>query len=460
MLIGFSLCNYKSFNEVQTISFIASKVIRHKDHIIENNNKRILKSGLIFGANASGKSNLIEAIDFSRKIILYDIEKVNTVKSYFRINNDAYKQPGIFDYRIIVEGNEYSYGIAISYVKKEIIGEWLTQIDEKGNEIYLFNREIDEQGIYHTSTEFKNLNTEEDLKLNFYLDGFGENISDSYKKKTILNDIALRTNEIDGFFGTIKKIYNWFDNLTIIFPTSKFLGTNEYSGIEEVREVFSKTISFFDTGIETVENTKEQFNFDKILDHSNDINVDKIKTEIYNAVKSNPVRFKFNNQIYILKQDDNGNIVYNKMLLNHGNKNDLFEFADESDGTKRLFDLIPLFYLKKECPTILIDEIDRSLHTNLTKKFIEMFFSLTKNTNCQIIATTHDTNLLDLDIFRQDEIWFIERQKDHSSKLYSLNKFKARFDKKIDKDYLLGRYGAIPIFNNNNFLEEIYEEQI
>lgn len=459
MLIGFSLCNYKSFNEAQSISFIASKVIRHKEHVIQNNNKRILKSGLIFGANASGKSNLIEAIAFSKKIILSDIDKVNTVKSHFRINDDGYKKPGIFDYRIIVEGKEYSYGIAISYEKKEIIGEWLTQIDEKGNEIYLFNREIDEQGICHTSTEFKELNEEESLKLNFYLDGFDKNISDTYKRKTILNDIALRTNENEGFFGTIKKVYNWFYNLTIIFPTSKFLGTNETSGTEELREIFSKTINFFDTGIETVENTKEQFDFDKILDHSSEKNIEKIKNEIYNAIKNHPIRFKFNDQVYILKQDNNGNIVYNKMLLNHGNKNDLFEFSDESDGTKRLFDLIPLFYLKKECPTILIDEIDRSLHTNLTKKFIEMFFTLTKNTNSQIIATTHDTNLLDLDLFRQDEIWFIERQKDHSSRIYSLNKFRARFDKKIDKDYLLGRYGAIPIFNSsNNFLEEIDEK--
>ena len=107
---------------------------------------------------------------------------------------------------------------------------------------------------------------------------------------------------------------------------------------------------------------------------------------------------------------------------------------------------------------ILIDEIDRSLHTNLTRKFLELFYTIVENRDCQLIATTHDSNLLDLDLLRQDEIWFIERQLDHSSKVFSLNKFKERFDKKIDKEYLIGRYGAIPIFTDNFMLEKINEE--
>ena len=138
---------------------------------------------------------------------------------------------------------------------------------------------------------------------------------------------------------------------------------------------------------------------------------------------------------------------------------DLFEYADESDGTKRLFDLIPLFYESGDDCVILIDEIDRSLHTNITKRFLEMFYTLTVTEKKQMIATTHDTNLLDLDLMRQDEIWFVERQEDHSSGIYSLNKFRARFDKKIDREYLVGRYGAVPVFHKEFLdLEEMYEE--
>ena len=145
------------------------------------------------------------------------------------------------------------------------------------------------------------------------------------------------------------------------------------------------------------------------------------------------------------------------MLLNHGNVEDLFEYADESDGTKRLFDLIPLFYENRKSNVILIDEIDRSLHTNLTRRFVELFYALSQEKESQLIATTHDAYLLDLELLRQDEIWFVERQEDHSSKIFSLNLFKERFDKKIDKEYLLGRYGAIPVFEKDYVLEDINE---
>ena len=141
------------------------------------------------------------------------------------------------------------------------------------------------------------------------------------------------------------------------------------------------------------------------------------------------------------------------MMQNHGNAQDLFEYADESDGTQRLFDLIPLFYEHQGNRVIFIDEIDRSLHTNLTRRFLELFYTLTEEADCQIIATTHDSNLLDLDLVRQDEIWFIKRLEDHSSQIYSLNRYKERYDKKIDKEYLLGRYDAVPVFD-----EEIWEE--
>ena len=111
-----------------------------------------------------------------------------------------------------------------------------------------------------------------------------------------------------------------------------------------------------------------------------------------------------------------------------------------------MFDLIPLFQKLLLNAVVLIDEVDRSLHTKAVQEFINYFYSLTEQNASQLIVTTHDSNIMNLDFVRQDEVWFIERQKDHSSKLYSLNKFMARFDKKVEKDYLLGRYGAIPIF--------------
>ena len=458
MLVGFAVGNYKSFKNEQRISFEASKITRHKAHVAIKRNKRILKSGLIFGANAGGKSNLVKAIRLSREIVLNGIDKVNLSKSHFRIESDMYKQPGIFEYRIIVGEFEYSYGIAISYLDKTILSEWLIRIENSRKEIYLFNRQFDDNNISHAESEVEYTSGEEKFKMDFYLEGFSENISEAYKRKTILSDIALRANEKTGIFAEIRKVYEWFKNIIILFPSSKYNGLNEVAADEDKKLFFSSVMSYFDTGIESVEGESQQMDFDKILDNIPRDEAEKIKIDISNAANEHPIMFKVDEQVFELRKDANGNIIYNKLKLNHGNTDDLFDYNDESDGTKRLFDLIPLFYENRRVSMILIDEIDRSLHTNLTKKFLELFYRVVENRDCQLIATTHDSNLLDLELLRQDEIWFVERQDDHSSKVFSLNKFKERFDKKIDKEYLIGRYGAIPIFDDNLVLEEIYEE--
>lgn len=458
MLVGFSVSNYKSFEETQSISFVASKITRHKEHVWAHGNKKILKSGLIFGANAGGKSNLIKAIQFSKEIIVNGLEKVNLNKSHFRIDSTMYKTPGVFEYRIIIDENEYSYGLAISYANREIIGEWLVRIETSGDETYLFNRNVNEDNISYADSEVDDITDEEKQKMRFYLEGFSENITDAYKRKCILNDIALRVNDKVGVFAEIKKVYKWFDEIIIMFPSTKYNGLNDVAADDTRRLFFSEMMSYFDTGIEAIEGQSQEMDFDKILEKIPRADAEKIKIDISNAANERPIMFKVDEQAFILRKDENGNIVYNKMLLNHGNAEDMFEYIDESDGTKRLFDLIPLFYENRKASVILIDEIDRSLHTNLTRKFLELFYELMEGRKCQLIATTHDSNLLDLELLRQDEIWFVERQDDHRSKIFSLNKFKERFDKKIDKEYLLGRYGAIPIFNDNCILEEAYDK--
>lgn len=191
-----------------------------------------------------------------------------------------------------------------------------------------------------------------------------------------------------------------------------------------------------------------QMEFDKIFEGIPKEDAEKLKARITNDIGDDPVMFKVNSQVYSLRKDDEGNIITKKMMQNHGNMQELFEYLDESDGTQRLFDLIPLFYEHNGNRVIFIDEIDRSLHTNLTRKFLELFYKLTEDDTSQIIATTHDIHLLDLELIRQDEIWFVKRNGDHSSKLYSLNRYKERYDKKIDKEYLLGRYDAIPVFDD------------
>ena len=454
MFIGFSVSNFLSFKDPQTMSMMASKVARHKEHILSGNGKKILKTGLIYGANAGGKSNFIKAIDYSRDIILDGLEEVDLNRKYFRISSDGYKQPGVFEYRLITQSRkEYSYGIAISYATKEILSEWLVRIEKNGSETCIFNRDIDEKGINFTFSEVKHRSEAEKIKWEIFLDVFGKNISPSMKKKSVLSDVAERSNENSGVLREIRDVYEWFQSIIILFPTSQYSGLNQLVEKEEIRVFFSGILKYFDTGIESVESKLGEMEFDRIFEGIPKEHAEKLKIRISNDIEDDPVMFKVNNQVYFLRKDEEGNIITTKMMQNHGNAQDLFEYADESDGTQRLFDLIPLFYEHQGNRVIFIDEIDRSLHTNLTRRFLELFYTLTEEADCQIIATTHDSNLLDLDLVRQDEIWFIKRLEDHSSQIYSLNRYKERYDKKIDKEYLLGRYDAVPVFD-----EEIWEE--
>lgn len=459
MLIGFSVSNFKSFLDQQSISFLASRISRHKDHVSETANRKVLKSGLIFGANAGGKSNLIEAVSFSRSIILHGLNRTDTNKKYFRIKQDANKIPGVFEYRLIANDTEYSYGFAFSYTSKEFLSEWLVKISTD-TETVLFERNVDDLGNNTVSSDIIDNNSDDNvLRYSVYLEDFGNGISDALKKKSILSDIAQRSNIQSGVFKDIKEVYKWFQDLIVIFPESKYAYLDSILSDNDIKNFFSSLLSFFDTGIESIDSQLMEFDLDKLFNDMPKEQAEQLNIDIANKTADSPVTLTINDQKYVLRQNENGEIVYSKMLLNHGNINDLFEYSDESDGTQRLFDLIPIYFAQKQNRVILIDEIDRSLHTNLTRKFIEVFFSAAKDQSSQLIATTHDSNLLDLDLLRQDEIWFIERKNDHSSSIYSLNKFKERFDKKIEKEYLLGRYGAIPIWNDLDNLEDVMNDE-
>ena len=149
-----------------------------------------------------------------------------------------------------------------------------------------------------------------------------------------------------------------------------------------------------------------------------------------------------NNELKVLKLNTRRNLKNSNEFIS-------FEISDESDGTQRIMDFIPaLVSLTKSDKTYLIDEIDRSLHPELTQKLLEVFFNNTQNIESQLIVTTHESSLLDLNLLRRDEIWFVEKDLDGASNMYSLEQFKPRHDKEVRKSYLQGRFGAIPFVSN------------
>ena len=141
--------------------------------------------------------------------------------------------------------------------------------------------------------------------------------------------------------------------------------------------------------------------------------------------------------------------VFTEITFEHfGIKDVQFSLAEESNGTQRLLDLLSILFTRKDNSVFIIDEIDQSLHPQLTRRFIENFLHYAKKKDIQLIISTHESHLLDLEMVRQDEIFFVESTPTGDSVLYPFDRFKERFDKKIEKAYLDGRYGGVPVFDS------------
>lgn len=155
-----------------------------------------------------------------------------------------------------------------------------------------------------------------------------------------------------------------------------------------------------------------------------------------------------------IKIDNSGEPEITTLVLKHDKSFFDFSFNEESDGTKRLFDLIDMLINKEADTVYVVDELERSLHPKLTEHFLKLFMEAHKDDRTQLIFTTHEDTIMNQELFRRDEIWFVERDNSNSSKIYSLDRFEERYDKKLNKAYLEGRYGAIPVFKQFTFRKE------
>ena len=442
MLIRFAVENYNSFKERQIFSMVAGKQTRHPSHCVTVNGKRLLKSSFFFGANASGKSNFVRALDFMRRVTLIGVKAIRYNDRFFRIDSKYKEKPGIFQIDFIVENIVFSYGFAINYLTREFCTEWLYRLDSSGKETCIFDRKQGETII--TGLQ---LNKISKLRFNIYCE-------DLKADELLLYEIGNKKLDKDSALYDFIVAYEWFKNLIVVYPDSHTHNKNDFflnptfdtdSMIDMLRA--------FDTGIEKITKGKQPaekaFSFlpeqvkNDILDDIEQTMKDNLQNQARCKIEIGNYQFEIS--------IENGEIFAEKIMLNHGNPKELFELSDESDGTKRLFDLIPLYEFGQKGKIIVIDELDRSFHSKLTEEYIKRFFEITKEHSCQLICTTHDLNLMDLQILRQDEIWFVERESDHSTRIYSLSDDKQRFDKNILNDYLIGRYGAIPYFQDNEW---------
>jgi len=438
MLIGFKVKNFRSFDSLQHFSMVAGKTRSFIDHIAEKEDLKLLKFSAIYGANASGKSNLIRAINFSRELILYGLNN-SMVDQYFRLISNRKNSPTYFEYEIAVDDKLFSYGFEVNLSRQEIVSEWLLDMS-KTKMVKIFERDCQKQSI---TTDLKVKNKEDAQKFEVCLSDMKNNKSELLLTEMTRRMImAKKVSEELGDFISIS--YFLSHDLQVIMPGSdrdiQFNYFSEYKN--DIKSIMKKL------GINIEELIEVDTTLNDIKEKLNISQYNKLMSEIEaNRKKDFDMTLRIGNSIYTIMNELNSKELKIKAIkLRHQNSNEYFDTYEESDGTIRILELLDV--LLSDNKVFVIDEIDRSLHPSLTKEFIKNFLSLVSEKNVQLIITTHESRLLDFDLLRRDEIWFVEKDNDDASKLYSLEQFKdfARFDRKIDKAYLDGRFGAIPKF--------------
>ena len=403
MLIRFAFKNFKSFKEENVLDMEATSLKEHEYNVAKTDQVNLLKVAAIYGANASGKTNVLQAFDYMKKrILVSDDSKKNSpidednVYSYM-INNE----PISLEVEILAKNNKiYKYGFDV--LKDSIVSEWL--YIKKINKFYsIFERE-------------KNNVT---MKSNNKISGLA-----NIDERTLFLNIY---SKIDKDNEDFNNVYDWFVNanyLDLGNPRFEdFINTRISLKIlsdEKYKKELLRFIKTFDSGIEEIKTTPNS-----------------------------------------LEEVQNNNRVVKVELIHRGDDNELkaLPLELESNGTRKMFHLFDFFMdALRNGMVLFIDELDAKLHPLLTRYIINLFHNSETNIgNGQLIYSTHDTVNLNKETFRRDEIWFTEKNRDGVSEMYALSDYildddennksskKVRNDATYNKDYLTGRYGAIPV---------------
>jgi uncharacterized protein len=446
MLIQLTIENFLSFRDEVTFSMVGVGSDRqHADRLIEDaagKGRPVLPIAAIYGANAAGKSNLIKALIFAKDLILEGTRSNRSIPvSTFKLG-DYTKKPSKFEFIFTHQDARYSYGFKLN--REQILEEWLHAIPSgKKKEVMVFERITSSDR--KTTVSYGSLLTGRSAKRKQFIEFVAEG--------TRPNQLFL-TEAIDRNVETLSPIANWFrEILTIIMADSIFVSL-ESTILSDVSftDFLSKFLKLAGTGIDKVGGGTVELDFDLHLPGMPKIDRDNLLQKFSGAPANSVLMIEDNiGKQYLLLKGDNGLMKMLQLVTQHRHENGkLVDFAitEESEGTQRLINLIPaLFVLQEEEKVIFIDELDRRLHPLLSRLFVKAAIDY-RGKNNQLIFTTHDTNLLGLDLLRRDEIWFVEKDLEGSSSLYSLAEFKARPDLKIEKGYLNGRFGAIPFVGN------------
>ncbi|HLF67561.1 MAG TPA: ATP-binding protein [Gammaproteobacteria bacterium] len=415
MLIEYKVTNYRSIKAPQILSLVATK-----DNSLKDTNcmasgipaiPQLLRSAVLYGPNASGKSNVISSLESMRTLIVSPIVEGQALPIVpFRLDPETSAQPSEFEITFMDNNIRYQYGYSVD--SQRILGEWLFVYIGRKAQCW-FEREYDkktQKDKWHLGTHL--------------VGGMQRKLwAESTRTNALFLSTAVNLNS-----EQLRPIFNWFLNKLVI------VGGN------------SQPLPFY-----TMECVKDKNKKPQIIQFLQAADLGITDVEI-KTQKGQQLQMRLESG----KTTFNGQTVDIPMAeLFHQGKNNIpigFQLSDESSGARRIFAYAgPMLDVLKDGKVLVIDELDSGLHVKMVRFLINLIQNtdLNKN-NAQLIFTTHNTSILDIELLRRDQIWFIEKDTDQASNLYSLTNFSPRKEEALEKGYLQGRYGALPIFSDLN----------
>lgn len=441
MLLSFSVENWKSYKEPSEISMIASRERHHRETLAKpqgNSQLSILPVAAVFGANASGKTSFFEALTFAREYILTGVLPDAEIPVIpFRLDGQSLHAPTTFSFVIQVENQIIStrnpmrgtiFRYEFSVTRQRVHAESLTRIGTL-SEFPVFSRTDNKLEL---SSKFSD---EEDRRLQFVYEGTRD-------------EQLFLTNAISQNVTTFSPIYNWFKHtLNLVGTTTHFMNFNLCKTQQGFQDFISESLNQLDTGI-------AEICFTPI---SPDLLPPGINLNTLNLKDGDMWQIRLDGEggTILLLEQRNSEITLQKMQTVHRSASGQevrFDLADESEGTRRLIELLPLFFdlsvaLQNHGQAVyVIDELDKSLHSLVVKELITHFIdTCSADSRRQLLFTTHDLLTMDQKLLRRDEIYIVERNAHGESSLAALCDYEnLRYDRNLLKSYLEGRFGGIP----------------
>lgn len=446
MIVSFSVENFRSFAAEETLNLVASnKITGLETHSvpIPGSSEHLLRTAVLYGANGAGKSNLFKALAYVRNLALNTRDKKSgTGREPFRLGEDAEK-PSSFDLCFIAGDKLYRYGFKVD--DHRIVEEWLVR-KEGNREKELFERVTDQKG--KVVIETKGIKR---TKLAALATVGGP------PNQTFLATIRAMLSASDCG-DDLARVLGWFEHtLTLIRPDQPFIPLGQFLAQDkEFLQFAGEFLKASSTGVDHLNVVKKELTEDQLRS----LLPEDFVSDMFNDLEEEGVAvigLGEGSEVIVehASEDHYFHITIQAAHEHKAGRVISLKLSEESDGTQRLLQLIPALHHLRTCGGVyVIDEIDRSMHPMLTWKFLEFFLKCCEGEQRQIIVTTHESNLLDLDLLRRDEIWFAEKDNAGATKIYSLAEFKIRKDLEVRKHYLQGRFGAVPFLGSLDRLLE------